>query len=73
MGGEGQNVAFKPQTGSNYFRLKELNGKKRQNIRAIPPLEIQRTGKVATIIFLGLKSLCIELCLLGSGFEFSYF
>ena len=48
-------------------------GKKRQNITAIPPLEIQRTGKVATIIFLGLKSLCIELYLLGSGFEFSYF
>ena len=27
-GREGQNVAFKPQAGSNYFRPKELNGKK---------------------------------------------
>ena len=55
------------------FVQTELNGEKKQNIRAIPPLEIQRTGKVATIIFLGLKSLCIELYLLESGFEFSYF
>ena len=37
MGGEGQNVAFKPQTGSNYFRPKELNGKKKAEHKGYSP------------------------------------